>query len=104
MWNILTITRGGKVSILRDLDLELARSTYKALRPHEHPTTWLKPECCKDDENRMYVGEGGWSMIDDGTIDQVHVFGPPGEELNAWHGVTPKVKYYRCTCKRKFHG
>ncbi len=93
-WHLVCVTRLGRVSILKNLDLRTARETYKKLRPEEYPEKVILSE---DDENNE-LHHFGWGRTygkDDDFLNEVHPIGPEGMELDPWHGVTPRVIDYR---------
>lgn len=90
-WHLVCITRNGKVSMLKNLDLFTARETYKKLLPGTHPKRHIWPECNIRSSwgfGRMTIG----SSRDDGDgLERVEVVGPEGVELDPWCGVEPRV-------------
>ena len=82
-WHILTVTHGGTVSILRNLDAPTARQAYRNLCPDERPTEYLN------------MPKGGFMTggrsLSNGTITQVHILGPEGAKLEPWRGVETLV-------------
>jgi hypothetical protein len=63
-WSIMTKSRGGVVSVIRDLTLDEARKVYERLDP------WYGVVA--------YSGEGNSRHCQDSDIDVREVFGPPG--------------------------
>lgn len=81
LWSIMTKSRGGTVSVIRDLTLEQARRTYERLDP------WYGQHSDSLVVHKDFVPEGGWhsSMAgrggitcSDGDIEIREVFGPAG--------------------------
>lgn len=86
-WHIMTVSRGGTVSILKNLDAFSARECYKRLKPDSHPRqyiNWVQ-------QKRGLIAAGGWRNCQDGDIVQVKIIGPEGAELDPWKGVPPKI-------------
>lgn len=77
-WSILTKSRGGHVSVVRNLTELEAKKTYERLDPYygQHMTTYVSP-------NGTSVTSGGSCFADDGQIVLREVFGPP-----EWKGFT----------------
>lgn len=104
-WHLICITRLGKVSMLRDLDLFTARETYKRLRPEEHPEEWDIRKCLRTGE-KPTSWHGGFVMGSmgrsygphDDWLEKVEVVGPHGVKLDPWHGVPPHIRVMRCQC------
>ncbi len=100
-WTLVCVTQKGSVSMLRDLDLYTARETYKRLRPYEYPREHIFPDCEE-------CGRYGWSWSgggatyssNDDRLDKVEVIGPPGKNLDPWHGVEPAIidMTHLCRC------
>lgn len=103
VWNLICITRKGKVSMLRDLDLYTARETYKRLRPESYPVSYKFPDCekCAGGGWCWSTSSGFYSSDDDG-LDRVEIVGPPGENLDPWHGVEPRIRdmTHLCRCPK----
>lgn len=100
-WHLVCVTRHGKVSILKNLDLRTARETYKTLMPDERPETYKYPDC---DECRRFgaIRYGGFtSSSDRDCLKRVEAIGPEGEDLDPWFGVEPRlVDLSHCEHKR----
>lgn len=88
VWHIVSETRLGRISILKNLDEHTARETYKRLRPDDHPKTYI-PSKGSVDTTYSYVGNS-YGANDD-WLQKVHVIGPEGIELDPWAGVEPRV-------------
>jgi hypothetical protein len=73
-WNILTVTRGGTVSLLKNLTEEVARETMQRLTPW-----YRRPDCPR--------GRYSWRGRDS-DLEKLEAFGPQGIELVVW----PKTK------------
>ena len=91
-WHIMTVTRGGTVSLLRNLDAPTARAAYQRLRPNEWPQKYVGlPEA--DDPD--FKGGFSWSSMGrtcrDGDIEKVEILGPEGAELDPWRGVERRI-------------
>lgn len=118
-WHLICVTRQGKVSMLQNLTLTVARETYQRLLPHTHPVKHVPPKCrqgdkitiigdlefddwspsCKSDPDRherCFVTYGR-SDREDG-LERVDVVGPKGRELNPWAGVEPREIHHHCWC------
>lgn len=79
-WSIMTKSRGGTVSVIRDLTEELAAKTYERLDPFYGQTCTLV-SIHKDflPENTYGAFSGApWPTYNDGDIEVREVFGPPG--------------------------
>lgn len=85
-WHILVVTRGGKVSILKNLDAPTARQAYRSLKPDSRPV-----EFNNWPENGSWQSSGGFRPSSDGDIVRVEILGPEGAELDPWRGVEPRV-------------
>ncbi len=88
-WHLICITRNGKVSILKNLDLRTARETYKKLQPETRPKEYIYPECSS------WSWSGGGFIIyessNDDKLDKVEAIGPEGVDLDPWFGVEPQI-------------
>lgn len=95
-WHLVCITRKGKVSILRNLDLRTARETYKRLLPGTHPEDHQFCEQCskKNGGIRSWSGGGWCSSSDSDRLERVEAVGPEGVKLDPWHGVKPRVIFH----------
>ena len=72
IWHVLTITEGGSVSLLQNLDENTARQTVQALTPYDQRPDWDPPG-------------GSWITYSDaGRIKSVLALGPEGKTLNVW--------------------
>lgn len=80
-WSIMTKSRGGAVSVIRDLTLDEARQTYERLDPWYGYRSFYKlwPDgICRGGASRT---------AEDGDIEIREVFGPPGwdrSEVSSW--------------------
>jgi len=84
-WHILTVTRGGKVSMIKNLDAPTARQSYRRLRPDRHPKEYINiPESGSWTRNSI-------SHCSDSDIEKVDIIGPEGCELKPWEGVKPHI-------------
>lgn len=103
-WHLVCVTRKGKVSMLQNLTLTMARETYKRLRPDERPERHIWPEECVECGNSgSWVWSCGYGYTSSGDgLERVDVIGPPGKQLDPWHGVKPIVidMTYRAQCGR----
>ncbi len=116
-WHLVCITRKGKVSMLDNLTLTMARETYKKLLPGTYPVNYYHPKCrggklavdrhtmeCKALEDHY---SGGWVSCGDGKdrepdrLEKVEALGPKGKELNPWAGCKPREVRMHCHCKEK---
>lgn len=89
-WSILTKTRGGTVSVLRDLTLAEAKQIYERLDSWFGVTQTIK---VFPDGTNHYGGVG--RHVQDGDIEIREVFGPPDwnvSEVNSWDH-WPKTRY-----------
>lgn len=86
-WHILTVTRGGTVSILKNLDAPTARQTYQRLRPDSRPTKSINRPVLPESQGISW--SGGWGHCGDGDITKVDIIGPEGADLDPWRGVPP---------------
>ena len=80
-WSLMTKTRGGLVSILRDLTLDECKGAYQRLNP-EYGYTWTTYES----ENGG-VWSSQHSILNKDEIEMREVFGPPGwdvAEVHSW--------------------
>lgn len=88
-WSLMTKTKGGVVSILRDLSLSECRQAYKRLNPDYGITkTYYKQHA---GSNALAVTEQDFSFggmeVHDNRIEMREVFGPPGwdrSEIVTW--------------------
>lgn len=71
-WHILVKTRGGTVSLLKNLTEEVARETMQRLTPY-----WRRPDVKLPQGGVMYVSQ-------DSDIEQLEAFGPEGRVLDIW--------------------
>jgi hypothetical protein len=102
-WHLVCITRLGKVSMLRDLDLVTARETYKRLRGEDHPKQYVFSDCKCGKYGWSWIGDGGSYGPHDDWLEKVEVIGPQGkslEDLDPWHGVAPHIidMTHLCRC------
>jgi hypothetical protein len=88
-WSLLTKTRSGQVSILRDLTLYECKEAYVRLNP-EFGRTYTSYEDC-DPASRSPGSFGcvsfGGRLVDKNEIEQREVFGPPGwveTDISTW--------------------
>lgn len=84
-WHLMTVTYGGKVSILRNLDAPTARQAYQRLQPDSRPREYINYP-----EGNLISWAQVRSVRDEG-IDKVHILGPEGVDLDPWRGVEPIV-------------
>lgn len=87
-WNIMTRTRGGTVSLLKNLTEEQARAAMQRLRLHwDSGDPWNIPQRIADERKRKQ-NPNGWSggfySLSDGALQQVSCWGPPGKTLTVW--------------------
>lgn len=95
-WHLICITRKGKVSILKNLDLRSARETYKKLLPSTHPEDHQFCEECSKKNGGGFCYSSGWcSSSNEDRLDRIEIVGPEGADLDPWHGVAPKV-FFHC--------
>lgn len=86
-WSLMTKTRKGVLSILRDLTLAECRQAYHRLNPEYGQT------------HTMIVWEGGDASglgrcVDDNEMEIREVFGPPdwdASEVSGWDDPWPKL-------------
>lgn len=91
-WHIMTVTRGGTVSLLRNLDAPTARGVYRQLRPDEWPTEYIGlPKLSDPDFAGSFSWPGTVRSVRDGDIERVEVLGPDGASLDPWRGVEKRV-------------
>ena len=85
-WHLLCTTNRGKVSILKNLDLDTARQAYRKLMPHTYPVKHINAE---------YASNCGYAECSYGEesekLQKVDVLGPDGLELDPWFGFEPHV-------------
>jgi hypothetical protein len=94
LWSIMTKSRGGTVSVIRDLTLDQVRRTYERLDP------WYGMRSRQFSVHKDFLRDGvlAWSsgsagrMAQDGDIEIREIFGPPGwqslEDVEQWPKVT----------------
>lgn len=85
-WSIMTKSRGGTVSVIKDLTLEQARRTYERLDEwYGMADTCMSvhPDFLQDGCSGMVSG-GACRTCQDSDIEVREVFGPPG-----WDGFGP---------------
>lgn len=88
-WHLMTVTEGGTVSILRNLDAPTARQAYQRLRPDSRPTRGINmPDLPKN----YGIWSYGLSEASDGRVKTVEILGPEGAELQPWRGVPPLLQ------------
>lgn len=85
-WHIKTVTENGTISLLRNLTADLARQTYRKLRPDEHPKKYVNAP----DSGSFFLG-GMSRIVRGGDIAHIHILGPEGTELDPWKGVAPRI-------------
>ncbi|USN15278.1 hypothetical protein KIKIMORA_01320 [Brevundimonas phage vB_BpoS-Kikimora] len=74
-WCLLTITRGGKVSLIKGLTAGEARETARRTVPY-----WRRPQ--KPGSKAHF----GHLHADENSIDTIEVFRGTGETMNIWDG------------------
>lgn len=84
VWHLLVRTRGGEISVIKNLDAPTARQAYRKLVPDERPKKYIN------------TPPGGWSFgwqvsSRREDVDTVDILGPEGAELDPWKGVEPLV-------------
>lgn len=91
LWSIMTKSRGGTVSVIRDLTLDQARRTYERLDPfygQTEETLTVHKDFLEEGCIGMSSGGGACRTVSDGDIEVREVFGPPGwmwfDALNYW--------------------
>lgn len=85
-WHLMVRTRGGKVSIMKNLDAPTARQAYQRLCPDTHPVEYINlPE-----KGGMSWGDG-LRYCSDSDIERVSILGPEGADLDPWRGVEPRI-------------
>lgn len=101
-WHLICVTRLGKVSILKDLDLFTAREAYKRLQPDTRPKKYNLGKCLRTGEEAgSFSHSYGWVSSfgkHDDWLEKVEAIGPSGLELDPWHGVQPRVIAAECDC------
>lgn len=94
-WHLVCITRKGKVSMLKNLDLRTARETYKRLLPSTYPVDHRFCEICDKESGGSWSWGGGYcSSSDSDRLEKVEALGPEGVKLDPWHGVAPRVIFH----------
>lgn len=104
-WHLVCVTRKGKVSMLQNLTMTVARETYKRLRPGEHPEDHKFEKCKVTGEKYCQFSDRGgcWSYdSDDDHLDRVDIIGPLGKALDPWFGVEPRVIKHVCRCEELY--
>jgi hypothetical protein len=84
-WHLMVTTRGGKVSMLQNMDAPTARQAYQQLNPDQHPVEYINAP-----ESGQWIG-GGARFVNEADIKSVAILGPDGCELDPWRGVAPTV-------------
>lgn len=82
-WHLLVRTRGGAVSILKNLDAPTARQAFQRLKPGTRPRRYIN----QTREAWAY----GAGHVSEHEIDTVDILGPEGAQLDPWRGVEPLV-------------
>lgn len=98
LWSIMTKSRGGTVSMIRDLTLEEAQKIYERLDPWYGSQTTIATiheDFLPEDGYATSFARGGGRTVKDGDIEIREVFGPAGwrgfKGLKSWPVV---VKVY----------
>ena len=92
VWNIMTRTRGGTVSLLKNLTEDQARNAMQRLRrPFDEGDPWDIDRRISRERQARKAGArgdlpsmGGWYIGSDGDLEQVECWGPPGAKLVVW--------------------
>jgi hypothetical protein len=98
VWNVMTRTRGGTVSLMKQLTEDEARGLMQRLhRPLEAGNPWvLEVRVERERRNRQQRREaavtgsafvnwgGGVHHCSDGDLEQIECWGPPGKDLVVW--------------------
>lgn len=102
-WNVMTRTRGGTVSLLKNLSEDEARACMQRLRrPFDRGDPWSE-RAIKEDAYRkaeaedfarqnppkngcqqLYSWSTGGRVCSDGDLEQIDCWGPPGATLEVW--------------------
>jgi hypothetical protein len=88
-WHILTVTEGGTVSILKNLNAPTARQAFQRLTPwREHPVEYIN---VPQDEARVTYGRGYSYTVGKSDLRTIEVLGPEGCDLDPWRGYKRRV-------------
>lgn len=91
-WHIMTVTRGGTVSMLRNLDAPTARKAYQRLDPRSRPIRHVGwPKAGDPDFKHGFSFSSGFQICGDGDIKTVEVIGPEGAKLDPWRDVEETI-------------
>jgi len=94
VWHVMTVTRKGVVSLIKNVDEDAARQLMQRLQPRwNQPAPWSEAsmrqmaryEARKDDPQQSHGGGGGHMYFpQDGDIERAEAFGPPNKTLAVW--------------------
>lgn len=87
-WHILTVTKEGAVSIIKNLDAPTARKAYQSLSPTSQPIVKINwPSVKVADRDAAYA----WRPLRDDVFSQVTVIGPEGVDLDPWRAMPARL-------------